>query len=132
MVRSIRAKKIRRVLPRRISMAFAASGLGGRHGYRGARASRDLLRAVALAPLESRETPDGDVLADLRNRVVDQLLHRHGLVLDEVLFVQAILFVELFHLAGNDLLDDRFWFTGLLGLFFVNFAFAIQGFLGDF
>jgi len=30
----------------------------------------------------------------------------HGLILDEVLFVEASLLVELLHLAGDDFLDD--------------------------
>ena len=40
-----------------------------------------------------------------------------ALVLDEVLLVEAILFVEFFHLAGDDLLDHRFRLAGRLGLF---------------
>ena len=64
--------------------------------------------------------------------MVDQLLHRHAFVLDEVLLVQTILFVKLFHLAADDLLDHRFRLARRLRLFLVNLAFAVQRLLRHF
>ncbi len=58
-----------------------------------------------LADLESRETANRNILTELCNGVVHHLTDRHTLVLDEVLFVEAILFVELLHLSGDDALS---------------------------
>ena len=49
-----------------------------------------------------------------------------------MLFVEAILFVEFFHLAVDDLLDHGLRFSRLLRLILVNLAFAIENFLCHF
>ena len=61
--------------------------------------------AVHLADLEPRESAHRDVLAQLRDRLIDQLFDRDAFVLDEMLFVEAILFVEFLHLAADDFLN---------------------------
>src|SRR6187551_3419736 len=61
---------------------------------------RTLLRV--LAEPEPRETPDGDVLADLRTDLVEELLDRLRVVLHEGLIEQHRLLVEGLHLALDD------------------------------
>src|SRR5580658_8946002 len=58
-----------------------------------------------VADFEAGEAAHRDVLAELAHLGGDQLRDADGLVLDEGLFEQADLFVELFHLAGHDLFD---------------------------
>src|SRR5271166_5226156 len=57
-----------------------------------------------VAHLEAGKALHRDVLAQLTHHAGDQLVHRHGLVLDEGLLVEADVLVELAHLALDDLL----------------------------
>src|SRR6266540_1399694 len=74
---------------------------------------RDLLGQVLLLLLEPlaehepREAADLDVLADLRDRVGEDLLDLLLVVLHEELLDEAVRLVELLELAGRDLLEDR-------------------------
>src|SRR5438876_3124879 len=63
-------------------------------------------RLAGVADLKSRKSPDRDVLAQLADFGRDQLRDGLRLVLDKGLLVQADLFVELFHLAGNHLFGN--------------------------
>src|SRR5512133_703962 len=79
----------------------------------GGRGLRDLLGEVLLLLLEplaehvAREAADLDVLADLRDRLGDDVLDLLLVVLHERLLEEAELAVELLDLAGRDLLEDR-------------------------
>ena len=88
--------------------------------------------AIHLPDLEPRKTPDGDVFTQLGDSLVDKLLHRGAFILDEVLFVEAVFFVEFFHLAVDDLLDHGVGLAGGFGLRAIDVAFAVEGFLGHF
>src|SRR3989442_2813076 len=59
-----------------------------------------------LAQLEAREAPHGDVLAQLGDRGLDALLHRHLRVLDERLLEEHDILVQLLDTPGDHLLDD--------------------------
>src|SRR5262249_14138436 len=86
----------------------------------------------AFADFEPRKAPNRDVLAKLGDGVVHHLADRHALILDEVLFVKAVLFVELFHLAVHDALHHVLRLAGRERLRFVNFALLLQHFLRHF
>src|SRR6202790_1569461 len=126
--------------PRPLEKAAKATAIKKRPGIAGAlrnivpqrplashRDGRRVNRAHAadFADFEAHEAPHRDVFSELGDRLVDHFADGHGLILDVVLFVQAILLVELFHLAGHDFLDDLLGFPGGLGLFFVNVALAV-------
>src|ERR1700739_2306236 len=87
--------------------------------------------ASVFAHFEPHVAPDRDVLAELVDHLTDELAYRHGLVLDAVLFVLAIFFVELFHLAVDDLFDDGLGFSCRARLRLVDFALAIEDFPRD-
>src|SRR6266498_287327 len=61
---------------------------------------------AGVADLESRKSPDGNVLAQFADLGRDQLRDRNSLVLDEGLLVEADLLVELGHLAFDHLLGN--------------------------
>src|SRR6266571_3993912 len=86
----------------------------------------------ALADLESDVAPDGNILAQFVDHLAHELSHCNRLILNEVLFVKAVFLVEFFHLAIHDFFDDRLGFSRGARLRFVNFALAVQNFLGDF
>src|SRR5579875_1736930 len=98
--------------------------LGGLDGRRGS--------AVGFADLETGEAADGNILAELGDGLIDELLDGDALVLDEMLLVQAVFFVELFHLAGDDLFDHGFGLAGLSGLLAIDFALPVENFLRHF
>src|ERR1700728_2237821 len=77
-------------------------------------------RGVALANLEASKSTQGDVLTHFGDGLINEFLDGNAFVLDKVLLVKAVFFVELFHLSGNDLLDDRFWLSGRFRLLAVN------------
>ncbi len=81
-----------------------------------------------FANLEAGEAPNRDVLAEFGDRLGDLLPDSHRLVLDEVLFVEAALLVELLHLAGDDLLNNGVRLPGSARLRSVNLAFALEHF----
>ena len=60
-----------------------------------------------VAYFEAGESADRDVLAELADLRGDEVLDGLALFLDEGLLEQADFFVELGHLAFDDLLDDR-------------------------
>ena len=62
---------------------------------------------------------------------LDHLADGHRFILDEVLFVEAVFLVELFHLAVDDFFDDRLGLAGGAGLRLVDFALAVENFLRD-
>src|SRR5882762_2237704 len=64
--------------------------------------------AADFSDLEPHEAPDRNIFAQLDNGLGDHLADGHAFVLDEVLLVEAVFFVKLFHLAVDDFLDDRF------------------------
>src|SRR5580704_1436075 len=76
-----------------------------------------------LADLEAHKPPDGYILAEFRDRLGDHLADRDALVLDVVLLVQAVLFVELLHLACRNLVDYVFRLAGGQSLRSVNLTF---------
>src|SRR5579862_1219221 len=90
------------------------------------------LCAIGLADLEAGKAADGDVFAHLGYGLVDHFLDGGAFVADEVLLVQAILFVKLFHFAGDDLLDYGVGLAGGLGLSTVNFALTVEDVGSDF
>src|SRR5690242_16408363 len=59
-------------------------------------------RPADFADLKAHEPPDGNVLAELRDRLCDHFADRHALILDVMLLVQAVFLVELFHLSVHD------------------------------
>src|SRR3984957_19633150 len=71
---------------------------------------------VGVAYLEAGEAAHRDVLAELADLLRDELRNAHGLLLDEGLIEQADLFVELAHLAFDDLLDHGRGLAGGSGL----------------
>ncbi len=138
--KSLRARKFRRALACRFSEppnwrlrrpAISERAQWGRSGD----LARRLLRGgiggdSAFAHLEAHEAPDGDVLAQLGDHLADQLADGHRLVLDEVLLVEAVFLVELFHLAVDDFLDHRFRLAGGARLLFVDFALVVENLRG--
>src|SRR5580704_11951869 len=105
----------------------------GRNGRIGSLRSRDRRRkAIRFADLEAGEAANPYILAELRDRLVDQFLHRHALVLDEVLLVKAIFLVKLFHPAVHDLFDHTFGLPACFRLLAVDVALAVKDSLGDF
>src|SRR5712692_9762695 len=83
-------------------------------------------RAANFTDLEPHEAPDGNVFTQLDDRLADHFADRHALVLDVVLLVQAVLFVEFFHLAAHDLFNDWFWFARGSRLSAVNLALLVE------
>src|ERR1700691_2107148 len=86
-------KKIRHSTWRIVKLFKLRKNLRARHCSRGLGlgSSRRALCPIHLADLEPRKTPHRNILADLSDGVVNQLLHRQPLVLDEVLLVQTVL-----------------------------------------
>src|SRR5580692_10031740 len=84
-----------------------------------------------LADLEAHEPPDGNVLAKLRDRLRNHLADRDALVLDVVLLVQAVLFVELLHLSRRNLVDYVFRLAGGQSLRSVNLTFRREHLWSD-
>src|SRR5438034_9199445 len=85
-------------------------------------------RAVSaghFADLEPREPLDTDVFAEFADGARHHLADRRALVLDVVLFIEAVLFVELFHLAGHDLFDDGLRLSSCHSLCTINLAFLL-------
>ena len=66
----------------------------------------------------------------LQDRLGDHFADGLGLVLDEMLLVQAALFVELFHLAADDFLDHLLRLAGGACLGAINLALALEHFRG--
>src|SRR5713101_5123183 len=58
-------------------------------------------RAAHFAHLEPREPANRNVFAELRDGAVHHLADGLPLVLNVVLFVEAVLFVKFFHFAGD-------------------------------
>src|SRR6267143_6939036 len=58
--------------------------------------------AADFPDLEPYEAPDRNVFAQLGDRLFNHLADCHALVLDVVLFVEAIFLVELLHLPVDD------------------------------
>src|SRR5579862_9302789 len=81
--------------------------------------------------LEAGEALHRDVLAQLADHRGDQLRHRHGLVLDEGLLVEADLLVEFAHLALDDLLDHRSRLAGLRRLRAIDVLLLLERFGSD-
>src|SRR5260370_16880364 len=63
--------------------------------------------AAHFSDLEPHEAPDRDVFAQFGDRLGNHLADRHALVLDVVVFVEAILLVQLFQLLAFYLSYDR-------------------------
>src|SRR5262245_19957542 len=82
---------------------------------------------AGIADLETRETANRDVLAQLADLAGNQLMHGDARLLDERLIEQAYLFVELRHLPFHDLLHNRRRLPrrGRLGA--VDFLLALMG-----
>src|ERR1700730_16599532 len=110
-----------------------------RHGPRGALAKlRDVIRlgrdgfdgwaraAADFADFEANEAPHRNVLAEVRDGLRDHLADGHRFILDVVLFVEAILFVEFFHLAGDDLLDHLLGLAHCTRLCAINVALFLE------
>src|ERR1700733_1783653 len=89
-------------------------------------------RSIHFAHFKSGKAADSDVLAKFRDGLIHQLLYRHALVFNEMLLVETILFIKLFHLSVHDFLDYVFRLARCFCLFLVNVAFAIEGFLRHF
>src|SRR5215469_16283242 len=81
-----------------------------------------------FAYLKAGKSPDGDVFAEIGDGLVDFLADGHGFVLDVVLLIEARFFIELLHLALDDLLDDLLWLPSGARLGAVNLAFLLQHF----
>src|SRR5579863_6540118 len=77
-------------------------------------------RPANFADLEPHKPPDRNILAELRDRLRNHLADCDALVLDVVLFVQAVFFVELFHLAVGNFLDHILRLPGRQRLRAVN------------
>src|ERR1700733_5486395 len=86
---------------------------------------------VGVAYLEAGEAAHGDVLAELADLLRDELRNAHGLLLDEGLIEQADLFVELAHLAFDDLLDHGRGLAGGGGLRAIDLLLALHVLGGD-
>src|SRR6267378_5153283 len=82
--------------------------------------------AADFPDLEPYEAPDRNVFAQLGDRLFNHLADCHALVLDVVLFVEAIFLVELLHLPVDDLLDDRLRFARRQRLRLVDIAFFFE------
>src|SRR5260370_1765714 len=82
--------------------------------------------AAHFSDLEPHEAPDRDVFAQFGDRLGNHLADRHALVLDVVLFVQAILLVELFHLPPDVLFDDWLLLSRPQSLRLVDITFLFE------
>src|SRR6202158_6166610 len=78
--------------PKRLAFDGDCGGSGVGSGFRGS----------GLPDLEAGKTTHADVFADLGDHLLDHLANGDTLILDEVLFIEAVLFVKLFQLAGHD------------------------------
>src|ERR1035437_330195 len=96
---------------------------GGSNGFGG--------RSGAFAHLEPNIAANGNILAQFVDHLTDEFSYSHRLILNEVLFVEAIFFVELFHLAIDDFFDDRLGRSGRARLRLIDLAFAVKNFLRD-
>src|SRR5439155_24809513 len=94
-----------------------------RHRYRPCLRPRS---AADFADLEAHKAPDRDVFAELGYRLRNHLADSHALVLDVVLFVEAIFLIELFHFSVDDFLDDRLRLARRQRLRFVNVALLLE------
>src|SRR5437660_2829164 len=88
--------------------------------------------ATHFTNFETHEAPDGNAFAELGDRLSDHLADCHALVLDVVLFVEAILLVELLHFARDDFLDDLLRLAGSQRLRPIDFALLLEHVRGDF
>ena len=59
----------------------------------------------------------------------NQFPNSYGLVLDEVLLVEAIFLVKLFHFAVDDFFDNRLGLSRGAGLGYGDFTFPVEDFL---
>src|ERR1700683_3089298 len=82
--------------------------------------------AVGFTHLEAGEPAHRDILAQLGDGLGHHFPYRGAFVLDEVLLVQAILFVELLHLAADDFLNYRIGLPGGPRLLAVNVPLTVQ------
>src|SRR5713226_4925639 len=80
-------------------------GLGSRRFYRRACGS------AHFANLTPHDTPHRTVLTEIGDGLGDHFLDGDRLVPDVVLFVEAILLVELLHIPGDDLLHHLLGFS---------------------
>src|SRR6266566_5458795 len=62
--------------------------------------------AAHFADFKTHEAPDGNIFAQLDDRLTNHLADGHTLVLDVVLFVETVFLVELLHLPVDDFFDD--------------------------
>src|SRR5712691_4158282 len=82
--------------------------------------------ASLFADLEAHETPDGNVFAQFRDRLRDHLADRDALVLDVVLFIEAVLLVELFHFSADDFFNNVLWLAGGQRLCAIDLALLLE------
>src|SRR5713226_3993269 len=82
--------------------------------------------AAAFSDLEPHEAPDRNVFPKLGDCLGDHFADGYALVLDVVLFVEAVFLVEFFHLAVDDFVDDRFRLARRQRLRLINVAFLFE------
>ena len=85
-----------------------------------------------FAYFEADEAADGDVFAEFGDGLGDHFADGDAFVLDVVLLVEAVFFVELFHFAGGDFLHHGFGLAGGQCLRLVDFLFLGEHFRRDF
>src|SRR6266704_3215715 len=84
--------------------------------------------AAHFADFKTHEAPDGNIFAQLDDRLTNHLADGHTLVLDVVLFVEAVFLVELLHLTVDDFFDDCFGLAGRQRLRLVYIALFFEHF----
>jgi hypothetical protein len=83
-------------------------------------------RLASLTHFEARKPANRNIFAQLTDLSGDELTNADGLVADEGLLEQANFFVELAHLAFNNLLDHLWRFPGGGSLRTIDVLFALE------
>src|SRR5260370_9213988 len=84
--------------------------------------------ACCLANLEAYKAAYGNILAQFRDHLIDELGDRQRFVFDEVLFVEAVLLVELLHFPVYDLLDHPLRLPSRAPLLAIDLPLVIEDF----
>src|SRR5690349_12416948 len=82
----------------------------------------------SFAGLETRKAADADVLANLSDRVVDELLDRQVRIFDKCLIVQTAHLIIRLEFAFSDFIDNVFRLSRSSCLILINFFLLVQFF----
>src|SRR5260370_14848706 len=98
------------------------------HRLQGGGSGRSRGSTCCLANLEAYKAAYGNILAQFRDHLIDELGDRQRFVFDEVLFLDAVLLVDLLHFPVYDLLDHRLRLASGARLLAIDLPLVIEDF----